>query len=311
MKIKINYKSIFLLLFAAGIWGFAFVAQDIASEKLTSFTITGTRSLIGFLFLFIISMISSKKKKQPIFEKDKAKRKTLIYGSVICGVCFAFAYNVQQFGIALYPQGVPTSGRAGFLTGLYVLFVPLIGVIFLKKKIKLNVIISLVLAVVGLYMLCFSNGISSVYLGDLIVLICGVFFALQIIFVDKYIGDVDALKLGAYELLVCGSISMVISFIFEKVVFKEILEAILPLLYLGLFSCAIADMFQIIGQKLSSNPTVDAIIMSFESVFALVGGFIILKQTPSNNEIIGCVVMFCAIVISQIPITINKNVLSK
>ena len=311
MNLKINYKSIILLLLAACIWGFAFVAQDVASEKLSSFTITGTRSLIGFLFLFIISAFSSKKNKKPIFEKDKNKRKILIISSVVCGVCFAFAYNFQQFGIALYPEGIPTSGRAGFLTGLYVLFVPLIGVIFLKKKIKINVVISLVLAIIGLYLLCFSNGISNVYLGDLIILICGIFFALQIIFVDKYINDVDALKLGAYELLVCGLISMIMAFIFEKVVLKEILSAILPLLYLGLFSCAIADMFQIMGQKLSNNPTVDAIVMSFESVFALLGGFLFINQTPSTNEIIGCVIMFFAIILSQIPINIKKSIIEK
>lgn len=300
-----------MLLLAASIWGFAFVAQDMAAKHLQSFTITGVRSLIGFLFLFIISIIKSKIKKQPIFEKNKNKRKTLIISSLICGVCFAFAYNFQQFGIALYPQNISTAGRAGFLTGLYVLFVPLIGVVIFRKKIKINVIIGLVLAIIGLYLLCFSNGISNIYLGDVVILICGIFFALQIIFVDKYINDVDALKLGAYELLVTGVISIIMAFIFEKIVFKNILNAMLPILYLGLFSCAIADMFQIIGQKLSSNPTVDAIVMSFESVFAMIGGVIILHQQPLLNEIIGCILMFFAIILSQIPISINKKVLSK
>jgi drug/metabolite transporter (DMT)-like permease len=187
----------------------------------------------------------------------------------------------------------------------------LIGVIFLGKKIKLNVIIGLVFAIIGLYLLCFSNGISNVYLGDLIVLICGVFFALQIIFVDKYIKDVDAIKLAAYELLVTGILSMILAIIFEKIILKDIFNAILPLLYLGLFSCAIADMFQIIGQKLSNNATIDAIAMSFESVFAVIGGAIILHQQPLLNELIGCIFMFLAIILSQIPISLNKKVLSK
>lgn len=311
MKTKINYRSLILLLIAAGIWGFAFVAQDIAADKLPPFTITGTRSLIGFLFLFIISAVKSKIKKQPVFEQDNSKRKKLIIASIICGVCFTFAYNFQQFGIALYPDNASTSGRAGFLTGLYVLFVPLIGVIFLGKKIKLNVIIGLVFAIIGLYLLCFSNGISNVYLGDLIILICGVFFALQIIFVDKYIKDVDAIKLAAYELLVTGILSMILAIIFEKIILKDIFNAILPLLYLGLFSCAIAGMLQIIGQKLSNNATIDAIAMSFESVFAIIGGAIILHQLPLLNELIGCIFMLLAIILSQIPISLNKKVLSK
>jgi len=122
---KVNYKSVFILLFTATIWGVAFVAQDVAAEHLPSFTITGVRSLIGFAALMSIVIIKSKIKKENIIEKDIKKRKQLIFASIICGVCFAFAYNFQQFGINLYPQGVSVSGRAGFLTGLYVLFVPI------------------------------------------------------------------------------------------------------------------------------------------------------------------------------------------
>jgi len=304
---KVNYKSVFILLFTATIWGVAFVAQDVAAEHLPSFTITGVRSLIGFAALMSIVIIKSKIKKENIIEKDIKKRKQLIFASIICGVCFAFAYNFQQFGINLYPQGVSVSGRAGFLTGLYVLFVPIIGYILLKKKIKINVFISLILAVVGLYMLCFSKGINNVYLGDLIVLLCGVFFALQIIIVDKYNNSIDIFKFGAYELLVCGIISMILAFIFETVVFKDILKAILPLLYLGVVSCGLAGVLQIFGQKLSNNPTVDSIVMSFESVFALLGGLIIRKQIPTLNEVIGCVIMFSAIILSQITFFTKKQ----
>lgn len=310
MKIKDKYKSIFLLLMAACIWGFAFVAQDVAAEKIGSFTITGVRSLIGFTFLFLISAALSKNKKRPVFEKDPEKRKKLSTASLVCGISFAFAYNFQQFGISLYPDNVLSSGRAGFLTGLYVLFVPVISFLFFKKKIKINVIIGLVLAVVGLYLLCFSNGISGIYIGDFVVLISGIFFALQIIFVDKYIGEVDSLKLGAYELMVCGALSMILALIFEKVSYKNITSALLPLLYLGLFSCAVADMFQIIGQKLSSNATIDAIAMSFESVFALIGGSIILGPAPTGKEIIGCVIMLFAIILSQVSISIKKKAVS-
>ena len=302
-----NYKSIVLLLCASAIWGFAFVAQDIASQYLSSFTINGIRSILGFFFLYIMLLFKCLLKKEKVFEQNKDKRKTLIIASVVCGTCFAFAYNFQQFGIALYPEGVSVSGRAGFLTGLYVLFVPVMCFIFFKKKIKLNVIIGLVLAIAGLYLLCFSNGISGLYLGDSIVLACAIFFALQIIFVDKFNSNVDALKFGAYQLLVCGILSMIMAFIFEEVVFSSIVKAIGPLIYLGFFSCAVADIFQILGQKMSNNPTVDAIAMSFESVFALIGGIIIQHQIPLINEIIGCFIMFVAIILSQINISFKKK----
>ena len=306
-KMKRSIKSVILLLIAAAIWGFAFVAQDVASGILPPFTITGVRSIIGFIFLMIVATINSKVKKEKLFYETKEERKALIIVSIVCGTCFAFAYNFQQFGIALYPDDVAVSGRAGFLTGLYVLFVPVIGFIFFKKKIKLNVIISLVLAIIGLYLLCFSNGINNVYLGDLVILICGIFFALQIIYVDKYNGKVDVLKFAAYELLVCGVLSLIFAFIFEKIIIADILRSIVPLLYLGIFSCAVADTCQIIGQKLSSNPTVDAIVMSFESVFASIGGLLLLDQIPLINEIIGCVIMFVAIILSQITFNCKKE----
>ena len=307
-KMKINYKSVLLLLLASAIWGFAFVAQNIASKYLESFTITGVRSLIGFAFLFLVAIVKSKIKKEPIFEQDKNKRKTIINASIICGTSFAFAYNFQQFGIALYPEGTSVSGRAGFLTGLYVLFVPIICFIFFKKKIKLNVILGLLLAVIGLYLLCFSNGISNVYLGDLIIIACGIFFALQIIFVDKYNDHIDAIKFGAWQFLVCGILSMIMSFIFEDIIISNLIKALPPLFYLGICSCAVAGFLQIIGQKLSSNPTVDAIAMSFESVFAVIGGILILHQMPLFKEVIGCFIMFISIVLSQITFEFKKEI---
>ena len=308
---KINLKSVLLLLIASGIWGFAFVAQGIAAETLSSFTITGVRSLIGFVFLFLISTVKSLINKKEVFEKDKKKQKTLIIASIICGVCFAIAYNFQQFGIAIYPDNVAISGRAGFLTGLYVLFVPIIGFMFFKKKVTGNVIISLVMAIIGLYLLCFSNGLTNVYLGDLVVLICGIFFALQIIYVDKYVSDIDSLKFGAYQFLICGILSLILAFIFEDVVLKDILKAQLPLIYLGVFSCAVAGVLQIRAQKISNNPTVDAIVMSFESVFAVIGGFLIQDQVPLINEIVGCVIMFFAIILSQVAFTFKKKNITK
>lgn len=303
---KFNYKSNILLLLAAVIWGVAFVAQDIASKMLESFAINGCRCIIAFLFLLIIIIIKSKKQKTKLLGETKKDVKTLLIAGISCGICLFFAMNFQQFGIASYPENVPISGRAGFITGLYVVIVAIISV-FTNKKLNVNIIISVVLSMIGLYLLCFSKGIKHLYIGDLIIFICAIAFALQIICVDKYISLLDGIKLSAMQLLVCGILSFVLMFIFEKPTIKQIYDAKFPLLYLGIFSSGIAYTFQILGQKYSNNPTVDSIIMSLETVFALIGGVIILKDKIEIQELIGCIIMFSAIILSQIPFKKNKK----
>lgn len=309
---KFNKQSFFaniLLLSAAIIWGLAFVAQDIVRDKMGSFTINAIRALVGSMFLFVFTLIKnrfSKKKEQ----KEKKNLKDLIIASVLCGIAFSFSYNLQQVGMSLYDEGTAVAGRAGFLTGLYVLFVPILSVLFLKKKLSLNVIISVWLACIGLYLLCFASGIENIYQGDFIILLCAIFFSIQILIVDKYTGKVDIFLFLALQLLVFGIISLILSLIFEKPSLEVILKNIFPLLYLGVLSSATANLFQIAGQNYAKNPTVSSIIMSFESVFALVGGVVILGDKPNGYEIMGCIIMFIAIVLSQIKLNKNNKTLS-
>ena len=164
------------------------------------------------------------------------------------------------------------------------------------------------MATIGLYLLCFSKGIENVYFGDIIVLISALGFALQILCVDKYIGEIDGVMLSLLQFIVCSILSGILMFIFETPSIDSIKEAIFPLLYLGVVSSGIGYTLQIIGQKYSNNPTLASIIMSLESVFAVLGGAIILNEHLTNNEIIGCIIMFIAIIISQLPkLTFEKK----
>ena len=299
--------GILILLFTAIIWGLAFVAQDQVADSIEPFTLNCIRCLIGALVLLPVLLIKNKIQNRPVLEKDKSKRKKLIIASVLCGICLCVGMNFQQFGIALYPSDAAVSGRSGFITALYVVLVPILSLL-LKKKLGINTIISVILATIGLYLLCFSKGLDHVYLGDIIVLISALGFALQILFVDKYVGEIEGVKLSLLQFVVCGVLSGILMFIFEKPSINKILEVILPILYLGGISSGIGYTLQIIGQKFSNNPTLDSIIMSLESVFAVLGGTIILNEHLTNNELIGCIIMFIAIIISQLPkLTFEKK----
>lgn len=300
-----SIKGFIILLITAIVWGFAFVAQDQAASHIGTFTLNSIRCIIGAIVLFPVIVFNRIKNKKPIFEKDPVSRKHLIVAGLLCGGFLCVAINLQQFGISLYPSDAATSGRSGFITALYVVLVPIIG-IFLKKKLGLNTIISVLLATIGMYLLCLSNGLKHIYVGDLIVLISAFGFALQILCIDKYSSLVDGIKLSAFQFLVCSILSTILMFIFEKPTWHDISQAILPILYLGVVSSGIGYTLQIIGQQYSKNPTIDSIIMSLESVFAVIGGAIILKEHLLTNEIIGCIVMFIAIIFAQLPTNLFK-----
>lgn len=233
-------------------------------------------------------------------ESAKPDRRRLIKAGVFCGVLLCISVNLQQFGIALYPEGAPVEAHSGFLTALYILFVPIFG-LFMKKRPSKFVLIAVGIALVGLYLLCLSDGFDSLYTGDIVVLICGMSFALQILCIDHYIDSVDGVKLSSIQFLVCGLLSTVLMLIFEKPDVNSVLSAWQPLLYLALLSSAGGYTLQIIGQKYSSSPTLASIIMSMESVFATIGGILFMGVIPKTAELIGCGVMFLAIVIAQIP----------
>lgn len=298
-------KGFIILLITAIVWGFAFVAQDQAAEHLSPFTVNALRSIIGAMFLFPVVVLSSIKNKKPIFEKNSRRRKDLIVASLLCGTFLCIGMNLQQFGISLYPSDAATSGRSGFITALYVILVPITG-IFLKKKLGFNTLISVLLATIGMYLLCLSNGLKHIYLGDLIVLGSAFGFTLQILCIDRFSSLVDGIKLSTLQFLICGILSSILMFIFETPTIESIKASIIPVLYLGVISCGIGYTTQIIGQQYSQRPTLDSIIMSLESVFAVLGGALILKEHLLINEIIGCIVMFIAIIFAQLPSNLFK-----
>jgi len=293
-----NLKGNLILLCAAIIWGLAFVSQDGAAKTVPPFTINAIRSFIGCFALLPVCAFMSKKKGENLIPREKGKAKILIVAGVLCGVMLTISANLQQFGISAYPESAAASARAGFLTAMYVIMVPVFG-IFFKKKTGLNVWIAVAVSVVGLYLLCLSGGIGNIYGGDIIVLCCAVSFTLHIICIDHFGDRVDGVKLSCVQFFVVGVLSTVLMLIFEKPTLSGILAASGYLLYVGVMSSGVAYTLQIIGQQLSKNPTVASIIMSLESVFAALGGLMV-GETLSLREVGGCVLMFGAIVLSQI-----------
>lgn len=295
-----NLLSSVLLLMAAVIWGLAFVAQNGLAKTIEPFTVNAVRSFIASFALIPVAFFIRRMNGKKLLEKNALDRKRLIIAGIICGVMLCISVNLQQFGIAMYPEGAPTEAHSGFLTALYVIFVAIFG-LFIGKKPGFFVIIAIVLATVGLYLLCLSDGVKGVYLGDLVVLICGATFAVQILCVDHFISTVDGVKLSSLQFFVCGILSAVLMFIFEKPDLSAILAAWMPILYLSLMSSAVGYTLQIIGQKYSSSPALASIIMSMESVFAALGGAVFTGVVPKTEEIIGCFVMLLAIIIAQLP----------
>ncbi len=292
---KGEMKGNILLIITALIWGSAFVAQSVGMEHIGAFTFQGVRSLIGSLVLLpVILVIDAMKKRKGEYVKPSGEsRKKQWKAGIVCGLIMTLAANLQQTGM-LYT----TAGKAGFITALYIVVVPILG-IFMGKKSSLRMWLCVAMALVGLYLLSMTGGFR-LSLGDTLVLLCSVAFALHIIAVDHYVEAVDGVRLSCIQFLVCGVISSILMFIFEKPDIQSIMNAAVPILYAGVMSCGVAYTFQIVGQKYT-RPTMASLLMSLESVFAVLTGMVILKEIPTVREAIGCVIMFAAIIITQLP----------
>ena len=291
-------KNSLVLLLTAFIWGVAFVAQSVGGDAVGCFTFNGVRSLIGAAVLLPVIAFLDKQKKKELgedqFLAQKGDKKTLILGGISCGVMLCIASNFQQFGISF-----TTVGKAGFITAMYILIVPILG-LFMKKKVGMKVWLGVILATVGLYMLCMTSESFSLSKGDLLVLVCAGFFSLHILIIDYFSPKVDGVRLSCIQFFVCGLISTVIAFIFENPNVGAILSGWLPILYAGVMSCGVAYTLQIIGQK-NMDPTVASLILSLESVFSVLAGWVLLNQKLSIRELFGCVLMFLAIILAQLP----------
>jgi len=297
-------RQVVFPILAAFIWGTAFVAQDLCADSIGTFAFNATRYFIAVLALLVVIAVSDKAKKKnrptPTAEEKKAANKQLWLGGLCCGVALAIASNFQQAGLVAGTD----AGKAGFITALYVVLVPVFG-LFFKRKVSLPVWIAVVCSVVALYLLCIK-GDFSLAAGDLLILVCAVCFAVHILVIDHFTAYCDGVKLSCLQFLFAGIISAVCMFLFETVDFAAIWSCILPLLYVGIFSCGVGYTLQILAQK-DSNPTVVTILLSLESVFAVIAGAIILHQQMTAREYIGCVVMFVAVILAQIQFPEKKK----
>ena len=285
-----KWKSPLLLLLTATIWGVAFVAQSVGMDYVEPFTFNGVRNLLGALVLLPVIYGMSGKKAAAVEKKDT---RTLWLGGVLCGLCLCVASSLQQIGIQY-----TTAGKAGFLTAMYIIMVPVFG-LFLKKKCSPFVGISIVLATVGLYLLSIKEGFN-IGKGDIYVILCAVVFSMHILVIDYFAPKCNGVKLSCIQFLVCGVLCSVIALVVEEPTISGILAAWLPIAYAGVMSCGVAYTLQIIGQK-GMNPTVASLILSLESVISVLAGWLLLNQTLSVKEIIGCVIMFAAIILAQLP----------
>ncbi|MDY4693949.1 MAG: DMT family transporter [Blautia sp.] len=284
-----------LLFLAATIWGVAFVAQSVGMEYVGGFTFNAVRSIIGSIVLIpVILFIRQKDKSNPLTpEEKKTSRNNLAAGGIACGICLCLASNFQQFGIKY-----TTVGKAGFITACYIVLVPIIG-LFLGKKCSRFIWAAVAMALAGLYLLCIADGFS-IGKGDILVLICAFLFSFHILIIDYFSPKVNGVKLSCIQFLVCGIISGICALIFEHPQISSILAAWQPILYAGAMSCGVAYTLQIIGQK-NMNPTVASLILSLESCVSVLAGWLILGQKLSIREILGCFIMFGAIILAQLP----------
>lgn len=298
---KTQMRNSLLLLLTAVIWGVAFVAQSVGMDYVGAFTFNCVRSIIGGLVLIpcIVFLKNLKYKemggqgKLSVKESLQVTRVELV-GGICCGVALFAASNFQQFGISY-----TTVGKAGFITALYVVIVPIMG-LFLKKKVSFVIWISVVLSVVGLYLLCMTENSFSLAFGDLLVLICALLFSVHILVIDYFSPKGDGVIISCIQFFVSGILSGVMMFLFETPRAEGILAAWMPILYAGVLSCGVAYTLQIVGQK-DMNPTVASLILCLESVVSALAGWLILGQALNAREMAGCFLMFFAIVLAQLP----------
>lgn len=305
-------RNTFFLFLTAMIWGAAFVAQSVSMDYIGPFTFICLRSVIGGLFLIpvIIVLDGIRKKSQnesadvvnsenilhiETEEKQRLswKNKQLIEGGIVCGIFLFFANCFQQTGIQY-----TTVGKAGFITTFYIIIVPLIG-LFFKKYCGILTWIGVVIALAGLYFLCITQKLM-IQRGDALILCCSVLYAGQILAIDHYNPFVDGVKMSCIQFLTGGILGAVFMLLFENPSIAMILSAAGPILYTGIMSTGVGYTLQIVGQK-GLNPTVAALILSLESVFSALSGYLFLHQVLTTRELIGCALMFIAIVLAQLP----------
>ena len=290
-----------LLLITATVWGVSFVAQRSSMDFIGPFTFSGIRLIMGAIVLLpVIKFFSPNPKlKENGEEKSESElaidKKNLITGGVATGVVLFIATSLQQIGIQY-----TTAGKAGFITALYVEVVPIIGYVVLHQKVSKLIWLCVVMAAVGLYLLCMTGVDLSLNKGDTLQLLCAVGFAIHILTIGHFSPLTDGIKMSSIQFFVAGFLALIFMVIFEEPNMPAILDAAVPILYAGLISAGVGYTLQIVAQK-DTNPTIASLILSLESVFALIAGTIILHEAMTSRELVGCLIMFAAIVLAQLP----------
>ena len=284
------------LLVCAAIWGSAFVAQSVGAEYVGAFTFLAVRNWIAVVFLipviYVRDTILRKRGRPSVRPANRTQRRCLLTGGAACGFFLCAASAFQQVGIRY-----TTTAKAGFITALYVVIVPILSVFF-GKSVKSRIWMCVALAVLGLYLLC-MRGELSLSFGDGVVLVCAFLFACQIMTVDYFAPQVDTVRLSQTQFLVTALLSTVCMFFFEDLSTDSLIKALPSIAYAGVMSSGVAYTLQIIGQQ-NLNPAIASITMSLESVFAAFAGWIVLGQSMTVREFAGCVLMFAAIILAQL-----------
>lgn len=290
-------RSSAMLALTALIWGVAFVAQSEGMNYVGGFTFNGCRFVIGGAVLIPCIFLLRKMNRDQDGEIDSGEQarrfRTAVIGGICCGVFLCLASSLQQFGIAQ-----TTVGKAGFITSLYIIIVPILG-LFLKKQVGVKIWISVGIAALGMYLLCITEGFS-ISRGDFLVFLCAIGFSLHILVIDYFSPKADGVMISCVQFFTAGVISWTLTLIFEKPSWGDIAAAWLPILYAGIMSCGVAYTLQVVAQK-DIDPTVATLIMSLESVFSLLAGWVLLGQRLSGKELAGCGLVFGAIILAQLP----------
>jgi len=290
---KTNAAGSLMLLLTAAIWGTAFVAQSVGMDYVGPFTFNCVRSLLGGLSLLPVIALLARRNRAGESAAAPGNRRMLVLGGICCGVLLFVASSLQQIGISY-----TSVGKAGFITSLYMVMVPLIG-LFMRHRVHPVVYISVVLAVLGMYLLCIKEGFS-INTGDILILLCAFFFALHILVIDYFAPKADGVRMSCIQFFVCGVLSGIAMLFTEQPELSGILKAWLPIVYAGVLSCGVAYTLQIVAQKRVS-PVLASLILSLESVISALAGWAVLGQALSLKELAGCGLVFAAILLAQLP----------
>lgn len=312
-KTKTSFTGVVLLLLTALIWGISFVSQSEGSKLVESFTFNGIRTVLGAVVLlpviFIRDAVTGRSMtEEQLAERKKNDKKTVIYGSFL-GIALCLATNFQQFA---FVDPNHSAGKIAFITAMYMFLVPVIGLLF-KKRVPAFTWVCVLIGFAGLYFLCIDDrGLGAITKSDVLAFICAIFFAIQILLIEKFAPECDGVKLSCVQFFVSGIISCICMFIFETPELSGIKAALLPILYSGIMSCGVAYTLQIIGQQFC-EATISSLIMCMESVFAVLAEaafaawFAMGGKVLSLREITGCAIMFAAIILSQLMEMKSKN----